>query len=200
MKPNASPQRDLTNKIKRATTLRERLQSEISPHSESPYLDSLVLLSHISGLNKSQILADPDFDLDPDQTKHLQQALEKISSGMPLPHVLGKWEFFKLPFTITPEVLIPRPETEGLVELALDWLKNHPGRRRCLDIGTGSGCIAITLAKHIPDLMITATDISPGALQVAHALPQGGSLGWLPGPLIQLRGPPLLVELPLANG
>lgn len=168
MKPNASPQRDLTIKINHIKPLRERLQEELAPHTESPYLDSLVLLSHISGLNKSQLLANPDPNLDQQALDHLDQALVRIKAGTPLPYVIGEWEFFQYSFKITEDVLIPRPETEGLVELALNWLAEHPQQRTSLEIGTGCGCVAITLAKEIPDLSIIATDISPAALDVAR--------------------------------
>jgi release factor glutamine methyltransferase len=163
MKPNASQKQDL-----KTESLFKRVQTELQSHSESPYLDALVLLSHISGLSKSQVIANHDLRLDPDQKNLLRTALNKLVSGTPLPYVLGEWEFFKLKFSVSPDVLIPRPETEGLVELALEWLTSHPEQRQCLEIGTGSGCIAIVLTKHIPDLKITATDISSRALRIAQ--------------------------------
>ncbi len=162
MKPTASQKPDL-----RTETFFQKVRKELQSHSASPYQDALVLLAHISGRSKSQILADPDLQLNPQQEQTLDQALDRLSSGVPLPYVLGEWEFFKLTLKITEDVLIPRPETEGLVELALSWLEKHPERRECLEIGTGSGCIAITLAKNIPDLTVTATDISPAALKIA---------------------------------
>ncbi len=168
MKPNALPQQDLTKNNPTTNSLRKRLQEELSPFSESPYLDSVVLLSHITGFTKSQLLANPDPSLTEQQSDQLKQALTQLKSGTPLPYVVGEWEFFQYSFKITPDVLIPRPETEGLVGLALTWLKDHPDRRTCLEIGTGCGCIAISLAKNLPDLNIIATDISPGALQVAR--------------------------------
>jgi release factor glutamine methyltransferase len=84
--------------------------------------------------------------------------------------VLGCWEFYGLELIVSPEVLIPRPETESLVETALGWLR-RPGSaiRKCVDIGTGSGCIAIALALNAPNLVLTATDISSTALAIAHA-------------------------------
>jgi release factor glutamine methyltransferase len=144
------------------------LQEELTPLSESPYLDSVVLLSHITGLTKSRLLANPDPNLTGQQGDKLKQALAQLKNGTPLPYVVGEWEFYQYPFIITPDVLIPRPETEGLVELALAWLKEHPEHRTCLDIGTGCGCIAVSLAKNLPDLNIIATDISPSALQIAR--------------------------------
>lgn len=168
MKPSALPRQDLTKDKPTPKSLQKQVQEELTLHSESPYLDSLVLLSHISGLTKSQLLADPDPNLSPESEKQLERALERIKDGTPLPYVIGEWEFFHYSFMVTEDVLIPRPETEGLVELALNWLKKHPQRRTCLEIGTGCGCIAITLAKTLPELNITATDISSRALQVAQ--------------------------------
>jgi release factor glutamine methyltransferase len=81
--------------------------------------------------------------------------------------VLGHWEFYGLDFELTPDVLIPRPETELLVERAIKWLRASRVRRSVADVGTGSGCIAVTIAKHIPDAEIIATDISYPALVVA---------------------------------
>lgn len=90
-----------------------------------------------------------------------------MERGEPLPYVLGQWEFFGLGFLVTPDVLIPRPETELLVEGAISWLRDHPDRRSAADIGTGSGCIAISLAVHVRDLQVWAGDISQAALEVA---------------------------------
>ena len=94
--------------------------------------------------------------------------IQRLELGEPLPYVLGHWEFFGLDFDLTPEVLIPRPETELLAEHAIAWLQASPERRTVADIGTGSGCIAISFATHIPDVHILATDISLPALKVAR--------------------------------
>ena len=149
-------------------SLLKKIQSEISESSDSPYLDGLVLLSHITNLPKSHLLAQLDIQLSPEEFTQLETALEQIRSGIPLPYVLGQWEFFQLQFNINSDVLIPRPETEGLVERALEWLEVNPTRNKCLDIGTGSGCIAVALAKTNPALVITASDISKKALDTAR--------------------------------
>jgi release factor glutamine methyltransferase len=102
----------------------------------------------------------------------LQEFVRRLEGGQPLPYILGGWEFFGLPFRVTPDVLIPRPETELMVEHAMAWLRNKLNvERRKLnvaDIGTGSGCIAISLAVNVPEIQVTATDISPAALVVAQ--------------------------------
>jgi release factor glutamine methyltransferase len=148
--------------------LLSELKSQIEPHSESAYLDTLVLLANVTGLTKAQILTQNHLELSPDQELTLEQSLEKIHAGLPLPYVLGYWDFFQNRFMVTPDVLIPRPESEGLVERALDWLASNPDKRTCLELGTGTGCIAISLAKSLPDLKITATDIQGKILEVAR--------------------------------
>lgn len=135
--------------------------------SETPGLDAQVLLASILERSRAWLLAHPEADLSPLQKATLLDALFRLEGGEPLPYVLGHWEFYGLEFDITPDVLIPRPETELLVEQALAWLWEHSGRRSAVDVGTGSGCIAISLAQHVPDLHILATDISPAALGVA---------------------------------
>jgi release factor glutamine methyltransferase len=97
----------------------------------------------------------------------LQSSLARLEKGEPLPYVLGRWEFYGLVFKVTPDTLIPRPETELLVETALAWLERNPGRLGA-DIGTGTGCIAVALAVRIHDLQLTATDVSDPALRVAQ--------------------------------
>ena len=149
-------------------SLLQQVQSQLIPLSESPYLDALVLISHISSLTKSQLIANPETILTAEQSDQLELALEKLSSGTALPYVLGEWEFYQLPFKINPDVLIPRPETEGLVDRALIWLERNPTKNNCLELGTGSGCIAVALAQNNSKLKVTASDISPEALDTAR--------------------------------
>jgi release factor glutamine methyltransferase len=99
----------------------------------------------------------------------VEPALKRLEAGEPLPYVLGRWEFFGLEFDLTPDVLIPRPETELLVEKSLAWLKATPEQCHVADIGTGSGAIAVAIAKHAPNARILATDISHTALEVAKS-------------------------------
>jgi release factor glutamine methyltransferase len=112
-------------------------------------------------------MAHPDLTLTTDQEKQLDDSLTRLEGGESFPYVLGHWEFFGLNFDITPDVLIPRPETELLVERAIAWLKESPVRRTVADIGTGSGAITVSLAMHVPDAKILATDISEEALDIA---------------------------------
>ncbi len=139
----------------------------LRPHSDSAELDAQVLLAHILDKSRPWIIAHPETPLTALEADSLRDALSKLTMGTPLPYSLGHWEFFARDFIVTPDVLIPRPETELLVERALAWLKESPQRRLAADVGTGSGCIAISLAASLTDLQVLATDISPAALEVA---------------------------------
>jgi len=143
------------------------LKSLFAKWSETPSLDAQVLLSHICRKNRGWLFAHPEGLITEEQQNSLRDAVSRIEAGEPLPYVLGHWEFYGLDFTINADTLIPRPETELMVEQAIKWLKAHPRQRRAADIGTGSGCIAVSLAINIIDLRVTATDISPTALEIA---------------------------------
>lgn len=104
--------------------------------------------------------------LTPQEHEDLHVNLEKFLQGVPLPYILSRWEFYGRNFKVTPDVLIPRPETEMLVELALKHAQNI-NSYKVVDIGTGSGCIAISLAAELPAVTVTAVDLSIAALLVA---------------------------------
>ncbi len=135
--------------------------------SETPALDAQVLLAHFLERPRTWILAHPAATVAEARLDQVRQAAARLSQGEPLPYILGHWEFYGLDFSLTPHVLIPRPETELLVEKAINWLRAHPKRRNAIDVGTGSGCIGISLAKTIPDLHLVMTDISLQALHIA---------------------------------
>jgi release factor glutamine methyltransferase len=146
----------------------DQIKGRLTEVSESPALDAQVLLAYILGCPRSWVLAHPEIALNAEQSTDLEARLVRLESGEPLPYVLQLWEFFGLVFSVSRQVMIPRPETELLVEQALDWLRAHPERRSALDVGTGSGCIALALAMNLPDLHITGSDISAGALEQAQ--------------------------------
>jgi release factor glutamine methyltransferase len=150
-----------------ATNLNE-IQAILQPHSETPRLDAQVLLAHILGKSRTWIVAHPEYELNLDQEELIQVALSRMIRNEALPYVLGHWEFFGLDFSVSPQTLIPRPETELLVEHAIHWLQSNPKQCVAVDIGTGSGIIAICLAKTFPNLRMIATDISLSALQIAR--------------------------------
>ena len=150
------------------TPLLSDITTRLTPISDTPALDASVLLAHILKKPRTWILAHPELTLTTKQQKQLDNSLARLERGESFPYVLGHWEFFGLEFDITPDGLIPRPETELLVEKAIAWLQESPTRRRLADVGTGSGVIAISIATHFPDVYILATDISHRALQVAR--------------------------------
>jgi release factor glutamine methyltransferase len=141
-------------------------------------LGAELLLLHVTGRDRTWIYAHPEEILPPETAEAYFALLRWRSLGEPTQHLTGKQEFWGLEFEVTPEVLIPRPETEHLIEVALDRLAvrelraGRPVRLEgeditVVDIGTGSGCIAITLGKELPAATIYATDISKAALEVA---------------------------------
>src|SRR5688572_31566086 len=139
----------------------------IASYTDTPALDASVLIAHIVAKTRTWVMAHPELRLTREQQKQLDDSLTRLERGESFPYVLGRWEFFGMEFDITPDVLIPRPETELLVEKAIAWLKESPARRTVADVGTGSGVIAVSIAVNIPDAKIIATDISADALAVA---------------------------------
>lgn len=151
-------------------------------------LSAQLLIAHVLGRPRSWLIAHPDVVLSDSQHDQADGLLNRLRGGEPLPYLLGHWEFYGLDFIVTPAVLIPRPETELLVEQAIAWLKAHPGRRTAADVGTGSGCIAVSAAKHVPDVHFLAVDRSAEALAVAESnaerLGVSGQIQFLRGDLL----------------
>ena len=135
---------------------------------DTPSLDAQVLLAHVVGRTRAWVLAHGEDPVDASQAAAYERLLTRLKQGEPLAYLTGRQEFYGLTFRVSPVVLIPRPETELLVERALAWLQENQGIRRAADIGTGSGCIAVTLAAHIPDLRLIASDRSLQALRLAR--------------------------------
>lgn len=136
----------------------------IYPEDEIQSLSRL-LLEEVSGIPASLFFSDKSNQLNAQQEKRLDDILERLQKYEPLQYILGETEFYGLPFSVNQQVLIPRPETEELVEWIVTEYVNKP--IRILDIGTGSGCIAVTLAKKLPKATLEAWDVSPNALAVA---------------------------------
>ena len=148
--------------------LLKQIHKRLQLHSETPLLDAQVLIAHHLEKPRTWVLAHPEAVLNSLQSEKIFQSTLRLEAGEPLPYILGHWEFFGLDFQITPDVLIPRPETELIVETAISWLRSHPHKRKMIDVGTGSGCIAIAIARNFPDLRISITDVSAQALRVAR--------------------------------
>ncbi len=137
-------------------------------NSDSPYEILLILIGNALGKEKTWVLAHPETIIDKKLAQNIKNDWGRFCKGTPLPYITGKQAFFGLDFQVNPSVLIPRPETELLVEMAIKWLKVHPECRKAVDVGTGSGIIAICLAKSSSDLQVIATDISSEALMTAR--------------------------------
>lgn len=134
---------------------------------EEPSSTLRVLIAHVLCEPSYFPLVHPDYLLKPEQEIRLNQLLDRLISGTPLPYLTGKQPFFGLDFSVNPQVLIPRPETEMLVAAALDFIRKRGAQVIAADVGTGSGCIAISLAKNQPGLKVLAGDISLDAVLAA---------------------------------
>jgi release factor glutamine methyltransferase len=129
-------------------------------------LDAQLLLGHLLGRDRAWLLAHDDSPLGPDVLPRWAEQLRRRAAGEPLAYLVGEKEFHGLSLAVTPEVLIPRPDTEPLVDWALELLP--PDRARTVvDLGTGSGAIALAIQAARPRALVTATDVSAGALAVA---------------------------------
>jgi release factor glutamine methyltransferase len=125
-------------------------------------------MANVLGRNRNWIMTHSDVELNSEDENVFFSSVDRYLSGEPLPYILGWWEFYGRRFNLNETSLIPRPETEHIVEQALRFLHAHQAKRTAMDVGIGSGCIAITLLSEIDDLRITGTDISHGALRLAR--------------------------------
>ena len=170
------------------------------PHAEAA-LEAQVLLARTLERPRAWVLAHPEFPLEAEFRDRLESQAMQLARGVPLPYLTGVQAFYELDFEVTPDVLIPRPETELLVEQALNWLAAHPHARWAADVGTGSGCIAVSLAWRAPDVRLLAVDRSWAALAMArrNVWRRGltGRILLAQGDLLEAAGGPL--ELVCAN-
>ncbi|HKZ82276.1 MAG TPA: peptide chain release factor N(5)-glutamine methyltransferase [Anaerolineae bacterium] len=167
-----------------ATTVSAALQDAArrldAARTDAPRIVAEALLEHVLSLGRAQLLARPETPLSLDQLSRYQALVGRCTSGEPLAYVIGHREFYALDFVVDPRVLIPRPETELLVETAIRMAgprlplsgagvrpAAQEGGYVIADVGTGSGAIAVALAVHLPFVRVVATDISPDAIAVA---------------------------------
>jgi len=162
---------------------------------ETAALDAAVLLAHVAGLTRTALYARLPEYIDSATHAQYDAMIAERERGIPVAYLVGEKEFLGLTFTVTPATLVPRPETELLVQWAIDWLTTHPNAQLAVDVGTGSGAIAVSLAHCLPGIAIVATDVSAAALRVAHgnairhgvadrvAFVQGDLLLWLRQPV-----------------
>ncbi|MBO0723893.1 MAG: peptide chain release factor N(5)-glutamine methyltransferase, partial [Blastocatellia bacterium] len=132
-------------------------------------LDAQTLLAEALGRDRTYLIINYNKLLSDDELAGYQALIERRASGEPLQYITGHQEFFGLEFEVTPDVLIPRPETEIIIEETIRIVEQGKfSRPRIVDVGTGSGCIAVTLARELAGVRVIATDVSPAALQVAR--------------------------------
>ncbi len=171
-------------------------RKSLAQASSSPDLDARLLLEFALQKEHSYLLAHGDAPLLAEQEIHYCNLIRRAQKKEPIPYLTGSTNFLGLEFQVSPAVLIPRPETEQLVELALAWAQDR-GRIDVVDVGTGSGCIAVSLAVHLPAANLTAVDISHEALIIAEKNGRRhtpGRVTFLQGSLLRpLHSPPDLI-------
>ena len=138
----------------------------------SPRLNAELLLLFVLNRERAYLYAHPERELNADEQSRYDEVIQERARGCPTQYITGHQEFWGLDLLVSPAVLIPRPETEHVVETVLELLKEHPleglGKLKLLDVGTGSGCIALALASELPHAEIHACDISDDALEMAR--------------------------------
>jgi len=132
-----------------------------------PWLDAEILVAHVLHSSRERLHTHPEDPLTAPQRERLRRLTSRRAARVPVPYLVGEREFYGRMFRVTPAVLIPRPSSELLVELAIDWLTTHRQARRVIDLGTGSGAVAISVAMAVPHVRIEARDVSARALRVA---------------------------------
>jgi len=134
---------------------------------DSPRLSAELLISHVLGLDRIELYTNFDRLVSKSQLDRLHELVKRAGENEPVAYLTGKCEFYSLEFTVTRDCLIPRPETELLVERAVEFLRQRHDKQLVCDLCTGSGCIAVAVAKNVTDADLFATDISDAALPVA---------------------------------
>lgn len=155
--------------------------------TDTPRLDAEILLAHALRLSRAQLLARPHHPL---PASSFEALLVRRLQYEPLAYILGEWEFFSTKFRVLPPLLTPRPETEHLVETALDYLKCNGTAADVLDVGCGTGCVAVCIALHVPTCRVYAVDIHPVAVSCAsyNARRHGVALACFQGDLLDAFG------------
>ncbi|MCY2932029.1 MAG: peptide chain release factor N(5)-glutamine methyltransferase, partial [Planctomycetota bacterium] len=134
---------------------------------DSPRLAAEVLLAHVLGCPRIELYARHDKEPTEQQRATLRELVKRAADHVPVAYLVGRKEFYSLSFKVTPDVLIPRPETEGVVAEALAILERLDRPGRVWDVCTGSGCVAVAIANQALEVTVLATDVSEGALAVA---------------------------------
>ena len=168
------------------TSVRDALDSAVialgAAGCDTPRLDAELLLAHALGVGRAALISSPERELEPDQARAFMDLAARRRSREPVAYILGEKGFRTITLAVDPRVLIPRPETEFVVEAALSL----PVHSRVVDVGSGSGAIALALKVERPDLVVVGTDVSPGALEVArgNAARLGAEVDFVEGDLL----------------
>jgi release factor glutamine methyltransferase len=142
-------------------------RKQIEAASESASLDAQVLLANVLNVDRSYLFTYPEQILNAEQVERFDALVERCANGEPLAYLLGRRAFYDRELVVSPAVLVPRPETELLLEKALTFAKGRLALT-AVDVGTGSGALAVTFAAHYPQAAVYATDVSPEALAIAR--------------------------------
>jgi release factor glutamine methyltransferase len=145
----------------------EAARARLAFTSKNPRRDAGLLLAHVLGCDQTQLMTHPERLLSVEELEQFDRLVERRLASEPMQYLVGEQEFFGLRFAVSPAVLIPRPETEHLVEAVLERFAREE-EVRIVDVGTGSGAIAVALAHAIPRSRVTAVDLFPAALEVAR--------------------------------
>jgi release factor glutamine methyltransferase len=174
--------------------LREGTRELRKADSDSPGLDAEILLREALGVTREQLFEALPLGVRPDGSSRYRELIQQRIQGIPVAYIIGRREFYGRDFVVNEHVLVPRPESEFIVERAVAWLDHHGGNRRVVDVGTGSGAIAISIACETADRhVVVGSDVSLPALSVARAnrdahhpgvhLVAGSLLEWWRGPV-----------------
>jgi release factor glutamine methyltransferase len=153
--------------MKNSKDLFRDLRKQITLSEDAAEIESMLylILEHIAGISRSDVISQKAISLTEKEERRIEEVIKRLNTQEPVQYILGKADFFGRVFLVNPSVLIPRSETELLIDEIVKEASTAPGK--LLDIGTGSGCIAITLAKELPDKTVIAFDISGAALKTA---------------------------------
>jgi release factor glutamine methyltransferase len=161
----------------RAVALRDLRRTLTEAGFESAALDARLLLLETLGISATDLVTDPDVPLTPEQAETLSAFVQRRLNHEPVARIIGEREFWGLPFRLSPETLVPRPDTETLVETVLDLLPDRQASLRVVDFGTGSGCILIALLHELPNATGLGVDLASGALVTARSNARGNRVG-----------------------
>lgn len=167
MDSGSDPTGTALNQLLRETA--RKIDAELSPDNAA--VEAVWILEHVLKIHAPKIYAEPNQSVSAQDAARVRALTDAYIAGTPLPYLFGEWYFYGMPFNVTPSVLIPRPETERLVDVALSWLAKNPSVGVFADIGTGSGCITCALLKNCKrgGLRAVMTDVSDDALAVARS-------------------------------